>query len=152
MNSSYSHLNTTLKQNVRAFRAGKRDFSIEELNNIKIYLLRYKETLSQTEFFQGTLKEYKVISCFTESTFYDELFEYMCNKLSAGICIIVVLSEKKVLLLRNNKICSIDLCTLAKLLCDGDCENLSVDIAAGKITEKFLKFTKTLQACTTPKI
>ncbi len=152
MNSSYSHVNSTLRHNVKAFRAGKRDFSVEELNNIKIYLLKFKEALSQTEFFEGILKEYKVISCFSESIYCDELFEHMCNKLNAAICIIVTLADKKVLLLRNHKICTIDLCTLAKLLCDGECENLSVDIAAGKVTEKFLKFTKTLQACTTQKI
>lgn len=144
-------MNNALISNVKLFRSGKRDFTVSELNEIKIYLLKYKEALSNTEFFQGSLKDCKVVSCFSEE-YHDELFNYMFTKLSAAICIIVVLSERKVLLQRNQTLCSIDLCNLAKLLCDGDCENLSVDVAAGKITEKFLKFTNTLQACITPKI
>lgn len=151
MNLSYPHANKALISNVKSFRTGKRDFTISELNEIKIYLLKYKEALDNILFFQGNLKDYKVVSCFSEQ-YHDELFNYMFTKLNAAICIIVILSEKRVLLQRNQTICNINLCSLAKLLCDGDCENLSVDIAAGKITEKFLKFTKTLQACTTPKI
>lgn len=151
MNSLHS-TNNILKANVHAYRAGKRDFSISELNEIKVYLLKLKELLATTVFFEGCIKDHKVISCFCETTSHDELFAHMFNKLEAAIGLVVILSEKKVLLQRNQSKCSIDLCSLAKLLCDGDCEDLSVDIAAGKITEKFLKFSKTLQACTTQKI
>ena len=150
MNSLYS-ADSSLKANVRAYRSGKRDFSINELNEIKVYLLKLKELISITEFFEGSIKDFKVISCFSEQS-YDELFEHIFNRLNAAIGIIVILSEKKVLLQRNQSKCNIDLCNLAKLLCDGDCENLSVDVASGKLTEKFLKFSKTLQICTTPKI
>jgi hypothetical protein len=152
VNSLYS-ADSSLKANVRAYRSGKRDFSINELNEIKVYLLKLKELLSTTEFFEGNIKYNRVVSCFCEAQFYDEeLFEHIFNRLNAAIGIIVILSEKRVLLQRNQSKCNIDLCNLAKLLCDGDCENLSIDVAAGKITEKFLKFSKTLQACTTQKI
>lgn len=153
MNSSYPHVSSALKANVKAFRSGKRDFSTVELNEIKIHLLKFKELLSETVFFEGKVKDLKVVSCFSEQfQFYDELSEYMFNKLNASISLIVILSERKVFLYRNQANCNIDICNLAKLLCDGECEDLSTDIATGKITEKFLKFTKTLQACTTPKI
>lgn len=152
MNSSYSNIDNTLRSNVSAFRSGKRDFSVKELNEIKVYLLRLKEVISNTDFFEGNIKDNKVISCFSETSYNRELFEHMFNKLDAAIGIIVILTEKRILLQCNQSKCNIDLCNLAKLLCDGDCEDLSVDTAIGKITEKFLKFSKTLQACTIPKI
>jgi hypothetical protein len=151
VNLSQSQANNLLKENVREFRSGKRDFSVSELNDIKLYLLKYKDLLNDIVFYEGTLKDYKVISCFSDS-YYEELFDHIFTKREAAIGIIVVLTEKKILLQRNDRICKIDLCALAKLLCDGDCLDLSANIAEGKITDKFLKFSKTLQACTTPKI
>lgn len=151
MNLPQSQANNLLKENVREFRSGKRDFSVSELNDIKLYLLKYKDILNDIVFYEGTLKDYKVISCFSDS-YYEELFDHIFTKREAAIGIIVVLAEKKILLQRNDRICKIDLCALAKLLCDGDCVDLSANIAEGKITDKFLKFSKTLQACTTPKI
>jgi len=135
-----------LSENVKLFRGGKRDFSPQELNDIKLDLLKYKDCLSSTQFFEGSLKEYKVVSCFAEN-FHDELLTHILTKYNAAIAITVNLSEKKIVLKKNYETCSIDLCALAKLLCDGDCYETYSDLAFGKITEKFLKFTKTLTPC-----
>jgi hypothetical protein len=109
-------------------------------------LLKYKDCLSSTQFFEGSLKEYKVVSCFAEN-FHDELLTHILTNYNAAIAITVNLSEKKIVLKKNYETCSIDLCALAKLLCDGDCYETYSDLAFGKITEKFLKFTKTLTPC-----
>lgn len=136
-----------LSEKVKLFKSGKRDFSPQELNDIKLDLLRYKDCLSSTQFFESTIKDFKVVSCFAES-FHDELLTYILAKYSAAIAIIVSMGEKRIVLKKNNETCNINLCTLAKLLCDGDCYETYNDLAFGKITEKFLKFTKTLTPCT----
>ena len=136
-----------LSEKVKLFRSGKRDFSNQELNDIKLDLLKYKDCLSNTLFFKGNLKEYKIVSCFAE-TFHSELLTHILNKYNAAIAIAVNLSENKIILKKNYEKCNIDLCALAKILCDGDCYEAYSDLAFGKITEKFLKFTKTLIPCT----
>ena len=141
-----SNKDNQLKANIESFKKGKKDFTVEELNDIKLYLLKYKDALENTQFFEGNLKDNKVVSCFAEE-FYDEILSHMLGKYSAAIAIAVVLSEKKILLKSNSKLCAINLCNLAKLLCDGDCINSSTDIAEGKITEKFLNLTKTFRQC-----
>jgi hypothetical protein len=141
-----SNIDNKLKANIESFKKGKKDFSVQELNDIKLYLLKYKDALESTQFFEGNLKDNRVVSCFAEG-FYDEILSHMLNKLNAAIAIVVVLTEKKILLKSNNNVCAINLCNLAKLLCDGDCINSSTDTAEGKITEKFLNLTKTFRQC-----
>jgi hypothetical protein len=140
------NINSALKDNVKAFREGKRDFNPQELNDIKLYLLKYKDVLQTTQFFKGSLKEHTVVSCISED-YYEELFLHMLNNMAAAIAFILILSEKRIILKKNNKICNIDLCVLAKLLCDGECDETTTDLAGGKITDKFLKFTNTLTPC-----
>ena len=135
-----------LRDRVEAFREGKRDFSVLELNEIKLYLLKYKDTLSTTQFYTGALQKYAVVSCFTED-FTEQLLSHMIYKLNAAIAIVVVLKDRKVLIRTNKKTCSINLCKLAQLLCDGDCINSKDEIAQGKLTGKFIKFTTKLTPC-----
>lgn len=135
-----------IKANLELYRKGKTDFSIEELNDLKIHLLKYKDTLQTTQFFEGALKEYKIVSCFAEQ-FHDELQDHMINKYGAAIVIVVVLKDKKILLKKNPKTCSLDLCALAKLLSDGGCIDSTANVAEGNITEKFLNLTKTFKPC-----
>lgn len=135
-----------LSNNVREYKQGVRTFNSQELNDIKLYLLKYKDLLESIQFYEGEIKNYKVVSCFAEN-FYEELFNYMFNKHAAGIAVIVVLTEKAVLLKKNDSVCKIDLCLLAELLCDGDCIKEIEGLAGGKITEKFLKFTTKLHPC-----
>ena len=135
-----------LKTKVCQYRNGKRDFSISELNDIKLYLLTLKDRLTNTAFFKGVIKDNDVVSCFGDAQ-YDELFDYMFKKHQAAIGIIVIINEQRVLIRKNESICSIDICTLARLLCDGDCIKQNTNLAIGSLTEKFIKFTKTLNQC-----
>lgn len=133
-----------ISENVKAYRQGKRDFSVSELGDIKIYLLKYKEQLEHTQFFEGTIKDFKVISCFAED-YYEELFNHILNINHTCIAIIIKLSTKSVLFKKNDKICSIDLTKLANILCDG--AELNDGTAVGKFTAQFLNFTKKLKPC-----
>jgi hypothetical protein len=71
----------------------------------------------------------------------------MINKLNAAIAIVVILKNNEVLIRTNKKTCSVNLCKLAQLLCDGDCINTENETASGKLTDKFLKFTTKLTPC-----
>lgn len=137
---------TELCNNVKLYREGKRDFSAQDLNDIKLYLLKYKDVLEGTEFFQGELKGNRVVSCFG-SSFHKELLDYMINKLSASISIIVEIESRKIFFQKNEKTCSVDICELAKILCDGTCLDNDRKIAQGSLTNNFLKFTKKLIPC-----
>jgi hypothetical protein len=137
--------NNNLKDKIKAFRGGVRDFDVSDLVAIKLYLSKYKDQLSNTQFFTGALQEYSVISCFAEE-FHEELLNHMIKKLNAAIAIVVTLETKEVLIKTNKEACSINLCKLAQLLCDGDC--IDSEVAQGKLTEKFLKFTTKLTPCT----
>jgi hypothetical protein len=137
---------TRLKRNLTLYKSGKTDFSTEELSELKLYLLKYKDIVSTTEFYEGYLKSYKIISCFAEDLF-TELQDYMLKKFNADIAITVVIKERKIIFKCNKERCKIDLCTLAKLLCDGNCIDETGSIAEGVITDKFLNLTKTFKQC-----
>lgn len=131
-----------INDNIKAYRTGKRDFSVSELNDIKLYLLKYKDQLENTQFFEGKIKNFKVVSCLAEE-YHDELFSHILN--NSAIAIIIAPQSKSVFFKKNDKICDIDLSKLASLLCDST--SISDGIAVGKFTAKFLNFTKTLKPC-----
>jgi hypothetical protein len=139
--------NDNLKSKISAYRKGERDFSVQELNDIKLYISKYKDTIDNTKFFAGSIKEYKVVSCFAED-FYEELHSRMINTLGADIAIIVVIAEKQILFKKNSKTCDIDLCKLAQILSDGECDESTTDLAAGKLTDNFINLTKKFIECT----
>lgn len=146
MTSNTRDNNSKLKRNIALYKSGKTDFNADELYELKIYLLKYKDIISTTEFFEGSLKNYKLVSCFAED-YFDELQDYMLKKYNADIAITVVIKERKILFKCNKERCKIDLCTLAKLLCDGDCVDDTGTVAEGNITDKFLNLTKTFRQC-----
>jgi hypothetical protein len=139
--------NDNLKSKISAYRKGERDFSVQELNDIKLYISKYKDIIDNTKFFTGSIKEYKVVSCFAED-FYEEIHSRMINTLGADIAIIVVIAEKLILFRKNPKTCDIDLCKLAQILSDGECDESTTDLAAGKLTDNFINLTKKFIECT----
>ena len=129
--------------NVKAYREGKRNFSVQELNEIKLYFLKYKDQLQSTEFFEGTLKGFKVVSCVT-TEYYSEFISYMLQQHAASIAIIVDPQAKHVLFQKNDA-CSVDIYKLTDILCGG--YTMQDTIVVGKLTKPFLTFTKTLKPC-----
>ncbi len=140
------YTNNKLKSNIKDYRSGKRDFSVEELNEIKLYISKYKDVIDNTNFFAGTIKEYKVVSCFAEG-FYEELHSRMINNYGADIAIIVILTERRIIFKKNNITCKIDLCKLAQILSDGECDESTDVLAAGKLTDSFINLTKKFIKC-----
>lgn len=138
--------NDNLKSKISAYRKGERDFNVQELNDIKLYISRYKDTIDHTKFFVGSIKEFKVVSCFAED-FYEELHSRMINTYGADIAIIVILTEKRILFKKNTKTCDIDLCKLAQILSDGECDETTTDLAAGKLTDNFINLSKKFIEC-----
>lgn len=135
-----------LKRNLALYKGGKTDFTTEELYELKLYILKLKDLISTTEFYEGSLKSYKIVSCFADDLF-TELQDYMLKKYNGDVAIIVFIKERKVILKSDVERCKIDICTLAKLLCDGSCTDATNSIAEGRITDKFLNFTKTFKIC-----
>jgi hypothetical protein len=140
------YTNNKLKSNIKDYRSGKRDLSVEELNDIKLYISKYKDVLENSTFYTGTIKEYNAISCFADS-FYEELHTRMINNYNADIAIIVNITEKKIFFKKNNNTCQIDLCKLSHILCNGTCIESSTDIAIGELTDNFINLTKKFTPC-----
>ena len=145
MNSLFFDTNKKIRDNAKALREGKKDFTVQELSDIKLYLQKYKDCLENIQIFEGSIKDQKVCSCFAEE-FESELLDFLINKKSAGISIVVILSQKTVLF-KKSETCPINLCDLAKILCNGECVEETTNLAYGKLNETFLNFTKILTAC-----
>lgn len=146
MKKSDYYTNNKLKSNIKDYRSGKHNLSVEELNEIKLYVSKYKDVLDNSNFYTGSIKEYKVISCFADC-FYEELHTRMINNYSADIAIIVNITEKKIIFKKNNNSCNIDLCKLSQILCNGECIESSTDIATGELTDNFINLTKKFTPC-----
>lgn len=141
----YSDTNKKHRENAKALRGGKKDLSIQELSDIKLYLQQYKDCLENIQIFEGKVKEFRVCSCFSDN-FETELLEFLINKHKADISIVVILSQK-IVLFKKSDTCNINLCELAKILCDGECIEETTNLAYGNLNKTFLNFTTTLTPC-----
>lgn len=141
------HFDTTkpLREKAKALREGKKDFTIQELSEIKLYLQQYKDCLENVQIFEGEIKGQKVCSCFAENYEY-ELLSFLISKRKAAISIIVILSQQTVLFMKSET-CELNLCELAKILCNGACIEATTNLAYGELNETFINFTKILTPC-----
>lgn len=125
---------------IERYEDGFKDFNINEQNAIKLYYNKLKDELSKVTYFTGTLKGYKVISC-CASFGINEIAHNSLKKFNADIAFIVIPQSESISIRKNKDTCDLNLAKLAELLCDGGGHEYA---AGGKITEKFLNFTKTL--------
>lgn len=135
-----------MHEKVKAFQAGCKDLSAKDLNDIKIYLLEYKSLLKEIQFFQGSIKDNIIVSCFSEA-YQEELKHYMFTKLNAAISIIVSLSTQKVYLTREPNNCTIRFEKLNELLFNNQGDVIDENTTVGPITANFLKLSKQLSTC-----
>lgn len=135
-----SYNNPRVEKFIKEFYNGMREFNTLELNAIKLAFNKLKEEISNLEFYFGDIKGHKVVSCFASGHSTNEIAHYALKKTQSEIAMVTVLSSKTVSF-RKKKDCPIELNKLAKVLCDGGGHAYA---AGGKITENFLKFTKTL--------
>jgi len=118
--------------------------AINKAKNVQSYddadLDKLKEQLKTTTYYVGKIKNYKVISCCTDFA-VNELAYFSLKKFNADIAFIVIPSTNRVSIRKNKNTCELDLSKLAELLCDGGGHAYA---SGGKLTDKFLNFTKTL--------
>ncbi len=124
---------------VNAFGDGLREYNLHEKNSIKLFFKKFAEQLTNPKFV-GTVKNYKVISTFVTSH-VNEVGHYLVNKYDADIAIMVNLDKHFVSFRKDTK-CKADLSVLATTLCEG---GGSHKLAGGKLTEKFMNFSKPFQ-------
>jgi oligoribonuclease NrnB/cAMP/cGMP phosphodiesterase (DHH superfamily) len=128
---------------IESFSDGIREFNVYELNAISLFFKKYKQVIQDAEFFQGTLKGYKVVSCVAHFAI-NEVASYALRKYNADIAIIVILDAKAVSFRKSSSGCDIKLNKLAEILCDGGGHEYA---SGGKLTDNFLKFIQTLTPC-----
>lgn len=125
---------------LKRFENGMQEFNITEQNAIRLYFKKYKETIDTTTFFTGYMSGFKIISCMASNSI-NEVAHYCIKKLGADIAIVVIPFSMSVSFRKNKETCSIKLNKLAEALCDGGGHEYA---SGGKITDKFLAFTKSL--------
>lgn len=125
------------------FEKGFTNFTPLELNAIKLYFNKYKNAIESSQFYIGEVKGFKVVSTFAD-TAINEIAHYSLKKFSADISIVVNLNTKNVSFRKNKTTCNLPLDKLANALCDGGGHEYA---AGGKVTDKFVSFTKNLKLC-----
>ena len=127
---------------IDAFYDGMREFTTFEKNAIRIYFRKVKETLDGLDVYKGQIGEHSVISFFVDHAL-NEVTHTLLKQTGADIAIAVAQSYGGVSF-RRSKTCTAKLNVLAAALCDGGGHEYA---AGGKITPKFLEFTKKLELC-----
>jgi len=142
LNAIYSSYNMPRVDTfISSFYEGMREFTPQELNAIKIYFNKFNEQI-QKPLYKGMIKDYSIIGVFADFAI-NEVAHYFLKKTNYDICIVVNLSSQHVSF-RKNKTCPAKLNLLAAALCNGGGHEYA---AGGKINDKFLQFTNTLQIC-----
>lgn len=122
-----------------SFKDGLHEYTPHEKGAIKLFFKNFVENLENPRF-TGKVKDYSIMSTFVQSNI-NEVAAYLLNKYEVDIVILVNL-DRKVVSFRKAKGCKADLSVLAENLCEG---GGSHNLAGGKLTEKFMNFTKSFQ-------
>jgi hypothetical protein len=126
------------------FSEGFNKFSLHHQNIISLQERKLHELIELMDVYVGTMKlnsniSYKVASTFSNNM-NDDICTFIIEKYNIDIAIIVNTETQNVFFKRSNH-CNLPMYKLAKTLCDGGGTEIT---AGGKITEKFMDFTKIL--------
>ena len=133
----YSMGGDRIAQFGKEFSQGYAGFSPIHKATLKYHNLRVKDIIDNLELYSTTLtKKYKVVCCFSDYGI-DDIANFIFRDCGADIAIIVNTPMKRVSF-RASKTCDYDVSKLAIKLCDGGGREKT---AAGKLTERFLKFS-----------
>lgn len=143
----WSYTGDKVQKFIEDFGAGFTGFTTQHQNIIDIYNRRLSQTISKLDIFTGSIpykgKTYKIASTFCDSS-YDDISTYIFNNFQCDVVALVSVASKYVLFFCK-KSCTLSMARLAEILCDGSGNDTS---AVGELSEKFIKFTKTLnQVC-----
>jgi len=133
----YSMSGDRVAQFCKEFSQGYTGFSLIHKATLKYHTLRVKDIIDNLECYSTTItKKYKVVCCFSDYGVND-IADFLFKDCGADIAIIVNAPMKRVSF-RANKTCDYDVSKLAVKLCDGGGREKT---AAGKLTDKFLRFS-----------
>lgn len=121
------------------FKNGFAGFTQFQKNAISIYNKRLKENITNLNIFTGKLNEYSIASAFCNFA-HNDIARYVLDKSGTDIVMLVNPSSGTVSF-RKKDDNPVDLSLLAAKLCDGGGHPKA---SGGRITEKFLEFSKTL--------
>lgn len=145
-----THLSTTesaIYDKIEKFRQNSTELSAQDLNEIKIFLLERREALQNLQFFEGFVKNNKVVSCFS-TAFYKDIINLLHTKHSAAIAVVLDVTRREVVISCESSICTLDCHKLCDILFEEKYSKISDNVAVGSITHTFLKLTQKLQPCT----
>jgi len=141
LNAVYHSLNKPrVDKFIERFQDGFTDFNVHEQNAIKLYFNKLKDQIERLEYFEGSIKQFKVVSCCADFGI-NEVARLTLKKFQADIVFVVMPHVGAISIRKNKDTCDLDLSKLASILCDGGGHQYA---AGGKITDKFLTFTKSL--------
>ena len=127
------------------YKDGFLGFSQQQQDVIDYYKQKFEKIKSELQAFTAgplhikslSKNKYKYVSTFATG-FVNEISDHLLDKYNSDICLITNLDTQRVFI-RRSKTCDANLKNLATLLCNG----WGYDYAAGgKVTEKFLTFSK----------
>lgn len=149
LNIVYTNMTPRVPNFIQSFGEGFYGFSQMHKNLISHYLDRYKKQLKNCEFFYKKSGNYTFISTISNE-FVNELGYYILDKLKADIAIILI-PEANRISFRSKESCPIDLSKFVSELSDDKFSGGGHFHAAGmKISEKFLKWSKTFELLSPP--
>lgn len=125
------------KKFVEAFDAGLREFTLQEKSIIKLFSSELRNQIDGTQYFEGKIKDYKVIACYVEK-YSSETCNIVLKRFDADICFAINLKYCSVSI-RKNRRCPLKLNVFAETFCDGGGHEFA---AAGKLTDKFATLLK----------
>ncbi len=126
------------------FLEGFVKFNLQHQNIISLYDRKLQETLETMDVYLGSLKvspqvNYKIASTFSNHS-HDDICNFLIDNYNVDVAIIVNTDTQSVFFKRSD-ICKLPMYKLAETLCGGGGNDV---VAGGKITEKFMDFTKIL--------
>ena len=126
---------------IKQFKDGFNGFTEYNLNSIRIHTNKLESLKKEIEIHRGTVKigeeTHQIVSTICEYAL-NEIADYLIEKYDDDICIIINPTGGYASF-RRGKRCKIALNKLAEDLCDGGGHEYA---AGGKLTDKFLEFTK----------
>ena len=136
----WSHYQNNISLFLEDFNNGFVSFTPLQRQALLIYQNKLQSSIDTLTTYKATLTiqgaECKVVAAFADIAIND-ISDYIINKYVPDVAIVINLKTQRVSFRRNNK--HIDVSILAKKLCDGGGHEAA---AGGKLTEKFLEFTR----------
>jgi len=130
---------TRLAKFTNQFLKGFKRFTLEQEKTINEYQEKVKDAVDNLRLFYGNYRHYTVACTFCEVG-HNEIASYIANQYDFEIIILVNIKMESVSFRRHPE-CDVNLSEVSADLCNGGGHPAA---SGGKITEKFLEFTKTL--------